>query len=177
MSAAQPVEGLRVRVVLVGEHSCLFSPLVLLEKIGCKCHFAEFNQELRNLLRHTKLDIVLTLNTHHRLFEIMMSLFAGLPINMFYLLPVEEGGWWLPVLRVGQDCLGAHAVRTKDFSKVLTVMVRDVPIARSMASKRSTANEYGDRKRPPIVVLKAVSVLKISSRPQRSEPIVEARST
>ena len=176
MSAAQPVEGLRVSVALVGEHSCLFSPLVFLQKMGCECHFAESNQELKNLLRHTKLDIVLSLNTHHRLFQ-MMSLFAGLPINMFHLLPVEEGGWWLPVLRVGQDCLGAHAVRTKEFSKVLTVMVKDIRIARSMRTKRSAASQYGDRKRRPIAVLKAVSVLKISSRPQRREPFVEARST
>ena len=120
--------------------------------------------------------IVLSLNTHHRLFE-MMSLLTGLPINMFQLLHVEEGGWWLPVLRVGQDCLGPLAVRTKEFSKVLTVMVKDIRMARSMPTKRSAANEYGDRKRPPIAVLKAVSVLKISSRPRRSEPFVEARST
>jgi hypothetical protein len=176
MSAAQPVEGLRVSVVLVGEHCCLFSPVLFLEKMGCECHFAESNQELRNLLRHTKLDIALSLNTHHRLFE-MMSLAAGLSINMFHLLPVEEGGWWLPVLREGQDCLGARAVRTKEFSKVLSAMVKGIRIARSTATKPSAANEYGDRKRPPITVLKTDSVLKISSRPRRSETFVEARST
>jgi hypothetical protein len=83
-----------------------------------KCHFAESNQELRNLLRHIKLDIVLSLNTHRRLFE-MMSLLAGLPVNMFHLLPVEEGGWWLPVLREGQDCLGVDAVRTRNSARFL----------------------------------------------------------
>jgi hypothetical protein len=109
MSAPQPVEGLRVSVLLVGEHPGLFSPIVFLEKMGCECHFAESNQELRNLLGRTKLDIVLSLNTRHRLLEIM-SLLAGLPINMFHQLPVEEGGWWLPVLREGQDCLGVDGV-------------------------------------------------------------------
>jgi hypothetical protein len=176
VSAAQALEGVRVSVLLVGEHPCLFSPIVFLEKMGCECHFAESNQELRNLLGHTKLDIVLSLNAHHRLFE-MMSLLAGLPINMFHLLPVERGGWWLPVLREGEDCLGVHAVRTREFSKVLTVMVRDIRIARLMATKLSAAGEYGDRKRPPIAVLKAASALKVSSRPQRSEPFVEARRT
>jgi hypothetical protein len=174
MSAAQPVEGLRVSVVLVGEHCCLFSPIVFLEKMRCECHFAESSQELRNLLRHTKLDIVLSLNTHHRLFE-MISLLAGLPINMFHLLPVEEGGWWLPVLREGEDCLGVDAVRTKEFSRVLTVIVRDMRIARLTATKLSEADEYGEWKRPRIAVLKAASALKVSSRPQRSEPFMEAR--
>ena len=176
MSAAQAVEGVRVSVLLVGEHPCLFSPIVFLEKMGCECHFAESNQELRNLLGHTKLDIVLSLNTRHRLFE-MMSLLAGLPINMFHLLPVEEGGWWLPVLREGEDCLGVDGVRTREFSKVLTVMVRDIRIARLTATKLSEADEYGDRNRSRIAVLKAASALKVSSRPQRSEPFVEARST
>lgn len=176
MSAAQAVEGVRVRVLLVGGHPGLFSPIVFLEKMGCECHVAESNQELRNLLGHTKLDIVLSLNTHHRLLEIM-SLLAGLPINMFHLLPVEEGGWWLPVLREGEDCLGVDAVRTREFSEVLTVMVRDIHIARSTATKLSAADEYGDRKRPRISVVKAASAPKLGSRPQRSEPFMEARRT
>ena len=176
MSAAQAVEGVGVSVLLVGEYPCLFSPIVFLEKMGCECHFAESNQELRNLLGHTKLDIVLSLNTHHRLFE-MMSLLAGLPINMFHLLPVEESGWWLPVLREGEDCLGVDGVRTREFSKVLTVMVGDLRIARSTATQLSAADEYGARNRPRIAVLKAASALKLGSRPQRSESFVEARRT
>jgi hypothetical protein len=176
MSAAQALEGVRVSVLLVGEHPCLFSPIAFLEKMGCECHFGESNQELRNLLGHIKLDIVLSLNTRHRLLEIM-SLLAGLPINMFHLSPVEEGGWWLPVLREGEDCLGVDAVRTREFSKVLTVMVRDIRIARLTATKLSEADEYGDRKRLHIAVLKAASALKASSRPQRSGPFMEARRT
>lgn len=176
MSAAREIEANRVSVLLAGERPRSFSSIRVLEKMGCECHFAESNEELRNLLGHTKLDIVLSLNTHHRLLE-MMSLLAGFPINMFQLLPVEEGGWWLPVLREGQDCLGVHAVRTREFSKVLTVMVRDIRIARSTATKLSEANGYRDRKRPRIGVLKAASALQASSRPQRSEPFEEARGT
>ena len=73
MSAAQAVEGIRVSVLLVGEHPGLFSSTVSPEKMGCECHFAASSQELRNLLCHTKLDIVLSLNTHHRLLEMMGS--------------------------------------------------------------------------------------------------------
>lgn len=177
MSGVRALEGVRVSVLLLGEHSCIFSPIAFLAKMACECHIAESNQELRNLLRHTKLDIALSLNTHHRLLEIM-SLLAGSPINMFHLLPVEQGGWWLPVLREGQECLGAHAVRTKEFSKVLTAMVKDLRIARSTVTKPSTADEFGDRRRLRIAVLKAASALKVGSRPQRSEPpFMEARST
>jgi hypothetical protein len=176
MSAAQALEGVRVSVLLVGEHPCLFSPIVFLEKMGCECHFAASNEELRNLLGHTKLDIVLSLNTRHRLLE-MMSLLAGLPINMFHLLPVEEGGWWLPVLREGDACLGVDAVRTREFSKVLTVMVRDIRVARSNAAQHSEAREYRDRDRPEIAFLKAAVALKVISGPERGGPFREARPT
>jgi hypothetical protein len=53
MSAVQAGEGVRISILLAGEHPCLFSPIVFLEKMGCECHFAESNEELRNLLGHT----------------------------------------------------------------------------------------------------------------------------
>jgi hypothetical protein len=96
----------------------LFSPIVFLEKMVCECHLAESNEELRNLLGHTKLDIVLSLNTHHRLLE-MMSLLAGLPINMFHLLPVEEGGWRLPVLREARTALASTPCEQGNSVKLL----------------------------------------------------------
>jgi hypothetical protein len=107
----------------------------------------------------------------------MMSLLAGLPINMFHLLPVEEGGWWLPVVRGGKDCLGVHAVRTREFSKVLAVMVRDIRIARSNAAQHSEAREYRDREHPEITFLKAAVALKVISGPERGGPFREARPT
>ena len=53
MSAGQAGEGIRIGVLLAGEHPCLFSSIVFLEKMGCECHFAESNEELRNLPGHT----------------------------------------------------------------------------------------------------------------------------
>jgi hypothetical protein len=47
MSAVQAGEGVRISVLLAGEHPCLFSPIVFLEKMGCECHFAE-SPTLRN---------------------------------------------------------------------------------------------------------------------------------
>jgi len=176
MSAVHAIEAKRVSVLLAGERPRLFSSIPFLEQIGCECHFAESNQELRNLLGHTKLDIVLSLNAHHRLYE-MMALLAGLPVNMFHLLPVEEGGWWLPVLRNGEDCLGNPALQTKEFSKALAAMVGGIRMARSKAAEHSEAREYRDRDRSAITFLKAALTLKVTSRPQRSEPFLEARPT
>jgi len=60
------------------------------------------------LLSHTELDIVLSLNAHQSLSE-LIALLAGSRVSMFHRVPVEEGCWWLPVLRNGHNCLGAAA--------------------------------------------------------------------
>lgn len=88
------------------------------------------NRELQKLLLHTNPDIVLSLNTRNRLFE-MMTLLRGLPVTMFHMLPVEKGCWWLPVLRDGKDCLGMCALRASEFREVFAEIVRSTRLARA----------------------------------------------
>jgi len=115
-----------INVLVVGKNpdSSLFRHAPL-EKAGCQCHFVESREEIGELFSHTKLDIVLTIGARSDL-SALMSLFAGSTVSMFYRLPVEEGSWWLPVLRRGQDCLGAAAFRTKEFSQVFAELVRTI---------------------------------------------------
>jgi hypothetical protein len=132
MSASKVDEARKVNVLLIGESPCLFSfcrsPL---EKAGCQCHFAESHREISKLLGHAKPDIVLSLNAQPNLSGIV-ALLAGSRVSMFHRLPVEQGCWWLPVLRNGESCLGTAACRPNEFACVLTEIVKsiikDVPL-------------------------------------------------
>lgn len=133
MSASTVGETRKINVLVVGDSPHLFSSFRRLERLGCECHFAESHREVSALLSHTKLDIVLSLYTHQRLSQ-MMALLAGRRVSMFYMLPVEEGCWWLPVLRNGENCLGTPAIRTTEFTYVLIEIIKG--IATDAASSR-----------------------------------------
>ena len=125
MSASRAGETRKINVLVVGESLRLFSSLRRLERLGCECHFAESHREVSALLSHTKLDIVLSLYTHERLSQ-MMALLADLRVSMFYMLPIEEGCWWLPVLRNGENCLGTPAIHTTEFTYVLIEIIKGI---------------------------------------------------
>ena len=125
MSASTVGETRKINVLVVGESPRLFSSFRRLERLGCECHFAESHREVSALLSHTKLDIVLSLYTQERLSQ-MMALLAGLRVSMFYMLPVEEGCWWLPVLRNGENCLGTPAIHTTEFTYALIEIIRGI---------------------------------------------------
>jgi hypothetical protein len=50
MSASTVGETRRINVLVVGESPYLFSSFRRLEKLGCKCHFAESHREVSKLL-------------------------------------------------------------------------------------------------------------------------------
>jgi hypothetical protein len=125
MSASTAGETRKINVLVVGESPRLFSSFRRLERLGCECHFAESHREVSALLSHTKLDIVLSLYTHERLSQ-MMALLAGLRVSMFYMLPIEEGCWWLPVLRNGENCLGTPSIHTTEFTYVPIEIIKGI---------------------------------------------------
>jgi hypothetical protein len=125
MSASTVDETRMVSVLLVGESPHLFLLSRPLEKVGCQWHFAKSHQELGKILSHTKLDIVLSLNTHQSLSQ-MTAMLAGSRVTMFQMLPVEDGCWWLPVLRYGEHCLGTPAFRPSEFTCVLTEIIKGI---------------------------------------------------
>jgi hypothetical protein len=145
-----------------------------LEKSGCEYHFVASNDKLRALLRYTEVDIVLSVSLHVRLFE-LLALPAGLPVNVFHLLPVEEGCWWLPVLRSGVHCLGMPALRKSEFHKALAVMIRDMRIAHSKAIESTDVNRYRGIRHHDLITAK--DGLKLTSGPGRGVPFMEAIHT
>jgi len=115
-----------VNVLLMGKSPHLFSFIQPpLEKVGCQCYFAGSLQEMGDLLSHTKLDIVLSLNSQQCLYELIVLL-AGLRLSVFHMFPVEEGCWWLPVIRNGEECLGTPAFRPTEFRGVLAEIVNGI---------------------------------------------------
>jgi len=63
----------------------------------------------------------------------LVSQLAGSRVSIFYTFPVENGCWWLPTLRDGQDCHGAPAFRRNEFPLELERMLRDHTDAKLIA--------------------------------------------
>ena len=94
---------------------------------GCQCHFAKSRQEVAEPSGLWKFDIVLS-NTrvHGESIDWLVRLLSGSRANFFYSLRVEESYWWLPVLRLGKDCLGTPAVRPNEFIRVLDQLIKQI---------------------------------------------------
>lgn len=110
-----------VRVLLVGEEPReFFLSRQLFERSDCQCHFAKSEREIAEMLIATEFDIVLST---HRIsggsIHQLVALLSGSRASLFYSLRVEEGYWWLPVLRLGKECLGTPALRGGEFVHVL----------------------------------------------------------
>jgi CheY-like chemotaxis protein len=130
------IELSKISVLLVGDSPHMFSFLrPCLEKLGCECYFARSCQEISELLSDIELHIVFSSNTSQNLAD-MMRLLESHCLSMFHLVPVENGCWWLPVLRNGEDCLGRSAVNTEEFTHILAEMVLDIHI--NVRSKGAT---------------------------------------
>jgi len=131
------IEVSKIGVLLVGDSPHMFSFLrPRLEKLGCECYFAKTCEEISELLTDIELHIVLSLNTSQNLADMMLLLGSNC-LSMFHLVPVENGRWWLPVLRNGEDCLGRSAVNTEEFTQILAEMVLYIHInARSKGAPR-----------------------------------------
>jgi hypothetical protein len=122
------IEVSKISVLLVGDSPHMFSFLrPRLEKLGCECYFAKTCEEISELLPDIELHIGLSLNTSQNLADMMLLLESNC-LSMFHLIPVENGCWWLPVLRNGEDCLGRSAVNSEEFTDILAEMVLDIHI-------------------------------------------------
>jgi hypothetical protein len=88
----------------------------LFDRNDCQCHFAKSHQEAAKLSNLRDFDIVLsTIRIPGQSFRELIALFSGSRANVFCSVRVEESYWWLPVLRLGKECLGTTAFRPCDF--------------------------------------------------------------
>src|ERR1700688_4738585 len=118
----------QIRVLLVGNSPEVFySCRRRLEARGCHCEFAECEREVWDVLQQRTFDIVLSVHRGRSArTESLGALLSGSRTTLFYALPVEKGCWWVPILKVGEECFGASALRPTEFSKVLFEVVEQI---------------------------------------------------
>src|SRR5579862_7973469 len=121
-------ETAQVQVLLVGDSPKVFAACRRrLETNGCHCEFAECEREVWKVLEQRQFDIVLSVHRGRSArAESLGALLAGSGTTLFYALPVEEGCWWVPILRVGEECFGAPALRPAEFANALDEVLEQI---------------------------------------------------
>lgn len=114
-------------VLLVGR-SGSWGAVVLrsLEKYGSELTFAAPEAVMPESLKRSGHTLVLldsTVAPEQR--KQLVADLAESGISIFYTFPVENGCWWLPALRNGQDCHGSPAFRRSEFPAELERILRE----------------------------------------------------
>lgn len=154
-------ETTQIRVLLVGDSAEVFSSCrQRLMASGCHCEFAECEREVWNVLQQRQFDIVLSVHRGRSAHtESLGALLSGSRTTLFYALPVEKGCWWVPILKVGEECFGAPALRPTEFANALDEVLeqikaglasRAIPIRISLRTSRR-------RNRTPARILSPVA--------------------
>lgn len=89
-----------------------------LEQRGCHCSSARTTKEALELFDQSGFDLLLSTQPLEKT-SVLLSRLHGSSCSFFYRLPVEDGFWWLPVLRHGRHCLGSAALRPSQFIDAL----------------------------------------------------------
>jgi hypothetical protein len=114
-------------VLLVGRNgSWGASVLRSLEKFGSELSFAAPHTVTSEYVRNGAYNLILldsTVSPEQR--RQLASELVGSGASIFYTFPVENGCWWLPTLRRGQDCHGAPAFRRNEFPFELERILQD----------------------------------------------------
>ena len=133
--------------LLVGERWQTSSPLAIyLEKHGYRCEFAKSYDAAHRVVSHQRVDVVLSpLHLSDRSVFELLRLLEGTVTTLFYFLAVEDGCWWLPALRRGQNCFGCSALRSTEFvpmlDKILDITAQAEPEQPVPVGKRSAATD------------------------------------
>src|SRR3984957_5617610 len=118
----------QIRVLLVGNSPQVFSSCRRrLMASGCHCEFAECEREVWNVLQQRQFDIVLSVHRGRSAHTESRGAFVpGSRTTLFYALPVENGCWWVPILKVGEECFGAPALRPTEFANALGEVLEQI---------------------------------------------------
>ena len=117
-----------IRVLLIGDSPQLFLPCQRrLERNGCECEFAECERTAWEMLCHRQFDLVLSLHSSRgSSCPSLGVLLSGSPTTLFYALRVEAGCWWVPMLRLGEECFGVPALRPSEFASALDEVLKEI---------------------------------------------------
>jgi hypothetical protein len=131
-----------VRVLLVGDKPQLFfRHQMYLERNGCVCEFAECDRAAGEMLGRRQFDIVLSLHTSRETdCPSLAVLLSGTPATLFYALRLEVGCWWVPLLRLGEECFGAPALSPSDFANALDNVLKEIRAASTEPASLASAS-------------------------------------
>lgn len=125
-----------VHVLLLGEHVTASLHLVWhLEERGCRCSLARSAEEGAALFQKCEFRLVLGMNSVQQTSR-LISLLSMSNCSAFYALPVEQGCWWLPLMKGGQRCLVAAALRPREFTIILDETLKEIRGQYSITPKR-----------------------------------------
>src|ERR1700682_4631932 len=113
-------------VLLLGESPRETSYLLChLERLGCDCVFATSSEEAIALIDRHAFHLILSTKPLHEADPLVAALSES-DCTVFFSYPAEDGCWWLPLMRQGQKCLGAPAVRLSVFVGLLDRLVKEI---------------------------------------------------
>lgn len=141
-----------VRVLLVGESAKGSSSLQdRLEKCGCECHASESCSEAILLSAGHAFDLILCTGQMEGINELVESL-IGSPTTLFRCLPVEDSCWWLPVVRQGEKCLGAPALRPTEFASALDEIVEEIKSGKHQGGKVTDCSNKANQRHTEVAL-------------------------
>ena len=127
-----------VRVLLVGKSERSFAHVShYLEEYGCKCKFVSSYTDALKLIADTSFDLVLCSGQPG--IRTLLTSVLGSPASVFCAHAVEDGCWWLPVVRQGKECLGESALRPGEFR----ILLEETLTATKSSSNRRAATPAG----------------------------------
>jgi len=94
---------------------------------GCTCTFANSLQNARVLLDQRRFDLVLgPIRLESDSLYPLIDRLEGAETTLFYSLGVEDGCWWLPALRRGENCFGEPAIHSSAFMSALEKTIQEM---------------------------------------------------
>ena len=118
----------RITVLFVGDSPrSFFHYRRHLESNGWECEFAECERTAGEMLTDRQFDLVLSLHSCRGANSPSLGiLLSGSATTLFYALRVEVGYWWVPILRLGEECFGAPVVRPSEFANTIGEVLEEI---------------------------------------------------
>jgi hypothetical protein len=120
--AGVPAEGPRVLIV-GGDARGLFGMVQRLEQWGCQCFLVDTEESASRLFSQESFDLVLAIGRQCCIGATLATVLRGTSASLFRAVPVEDGCWWIPLLREGRECNGGAALRPAEFGGLVQEIV------------------------------------------------------
>jgi hypothetical protein len=121
---------IRVLLICESEHGCAHVRR-LLEKRGCECWIGRSFDEGAALFVEHYFHMILSTIPFHR-YDRFLTRLKNLPSTVFQCCQVEDGYWWLPLVRHGEECVGQPALRANEFLAAFDEIVAEIrPLVQS----------------------------------------------